>query len=256
MEMQAEKSQKKINILYIIDTLCGQGGTENHLHYLCKYMDREKFNCTIVSFNVWGTFVEKVRESGTKVYHLPVARYYTPGALMKSFQLQKIIKENKIDLVQTFHYKTDTYGIVTAKLAGVKHLISSRRDVGDYKSKHHFIVNRLCNRFVERYIAVCREVGRRMTINEGIPESKQTVIYNGVHLESFTVPDREFITNERKKLGIEEHDFVIGSVANFRPEKNHDIFFQAVMEARSKIKNLKVIVVGQGPRLDASKQYC
>jgi glycosyltransferase involved in cell wall biosynthesis/peptidoglycan/xylan/chitin deacetylase (PgdA/CDA1 family) len=254
--VQIKKRQKKINILYIIDTLCGEGGTENHLYYLVKHLNRNEFNCSIVSFNIWGSFVEKVRDTGARVYHVPVAKYYTPNALVSCYKIRKIIKDNMINIVQTFHYKSDTYGVITSRLSGVNHVISSRRDIGDTKKKIHLFMNNICNKFIERFITVCDAVGQRLISNENIPLSKQITIYNGVDIEKFTVPDKELIIKERKKLGIKEYDFVIGYVANFRPEKNHDIFFEAVKKVKDEIKGLKVVVVGDGPTEKDSKSYC
>lgn len=254
--MYINKRQEKINILYIIDTLCGEGGTENHLYYLVKNLDRNKFNCSIVSFNIWGSFIEKIRSTGIQVYHVPVARYYTPSALLKCFELRKIIKDNMIDIVQTFHYKSDTYGVITARLSGIHYIISSRRDVGDMKKKVHFFMNRLCNKYIDRFITVCNAVGKRIEVDENVPMSEQTTIYNGVDLEKFSVPDRKYEINERKRLGIDENAFVIGSVANFRPEKNYDIFFKAIGKVKDKINGLKIVVVGDGPTEEHCKRYC
>jgi len=254
--VDTHNNQKKINILYIIDTLCGEGGTENHLSYLARFINKEKFDCSIVSFTIWGSFADRIRASGIKVYHIPVARYYTPKVFPRCFELRKIIKDNMIDIVQTFHYKSDTFGVVTSRLSGVKHVISSRRDIGDTKNRIHIIINKFCNTLIEQFITVCDAVGDRLKADENVPESKQTRIYNGVDLNKYKLPDKDVTIRERRSLAIKEDDFVIGYVANFRPEKNHDVFFEALTKVKAEIHELKVVVVGDGPTEENCRRYC
>ncbi len=250
------KNTDKINILFIIDVLWGGGGTEHHLYYLTKYLNREKFRCYIVTFDLKEMLVKKIRREGIKVFHVPVARYYTPNALYKAYELRKIIKRNMIDIVQTFHFKSDTYGVLVSRLSGVKKIISSRRDTGDTKKKWHTFLNKIMNTQINRFITVCDAVGERLSADEGIAKSRQVTIYNGVDLERFTVQNKDVISRLRSKFNISRDDFVVGTVAHFRPEKNYDIFLRAMREVKETINNLKVLAVGRGPTLNECKAYC
>ena len=254
--MYSQAQRRKINLLYLIDTLCGEGGTENHLSYLARFINKDKFNCSIVAFDIGGSFVDSIRASGINVYHIPLARYYTPNTFTKFCELRKIIKANMIDIVQTYHYKSDTFGVVTSRLSGVKHVISSRRDIGDTKKRRHIVINKICNKLIEHFITVCDAVGERLKVDENVPESMQTTIYNGVDLNKYKLPDKDIIIRERRVLTIKESDFVIGYVANFRPEKNHDVFFEALGRIKTEISELKVLVVGDGPTEENCKDYC
>ncbi len=249
-------SQEKINIMFIIDILWGAGGTERHLYYLIKYLNKDMFNCFIVTFDLQELFVREMRREGVKIYHIPVGRFYAPNAFIKAFLLRKIIRENKIDIVQTFHFTSDTYGVFVARLSGVKYIISSRRDVGDIKKKRHIMLNRLVNGLIDKFITVCNRVGERISITENIPRHKQITIYNGIDLKAYSVPDNNLIRNVRMELGIRENDFVVGTVAHFRPEKNYDTFFEAIKLVLASIKELRVIAVGAEELLDHFKHYC
>ena len=129
--------------------------------------------------------IDAVRAHGVSVVHLPVAREYTPNALCKAIQLSKLIRTNKIDIVQTFHQKSDTYAAVIARLSGVKHIISSKRDIGDLKRPRHFFLNRLLRPLFERIIVVADAVADAVVAKERVARSKITRIYNGVDEQRF-----------------------------------------------------------------------
>lgn len=247
---------KKINILFITDGIWYSYGAERHLYNLTRCLDKNRFNCLILAFVIKGTFVEEFRKAGIRVIYLPIERIYSPTAFMKALTIRGIIKENQIDIVQTYHFKSDTYGVMVSKLSGVRHIISSRRDTGDKKTKRQLVLNRIVNPWIERFITVCDEIGRRISIDEQIPASKQTTIYNGIELSNYQVPKKNDIHNIKEQFHFKESDFIVGMIAGFRPEKNYDVFLRAARDAKESIKGLKVIAVGDGPEINSCKGYC
>ena len=251
------KVVKKTNILFIIDELMNEGGTEKHLYTLAAGIDREKFNVSVCYFHgdeSGDGFVQYGRKLGIDLSGLPVERIYSANALFQAFRLAKIIRERKIDIVQTFHFKSDTYGVLISKLAGTAKVISSRRDMGDLKKPRQIFLNKIMNRWIDRYIMVCAAVGKRFHETEGIPEDRMITLYNGVDLERFNSCNRP--VRSREELGIGDGDFVVGTAAHFRPEKAYDIFFEGINAVRDSIENLKVIVLGDGPTKKQIEAYC
>jgi glycosyltransferase involved in cell wall biosynthesis len=248
---------RRTNILFIIDVLWGlEGGTERHLYWLVKNLDKEQFNCMIATFDLDDSVKGIMKEEGIPIYHVKVDRIYSINTLRNIFGMRRIIKENKIDLVQTFHFMSDTYGVFIAGISGVKHIISSRRDTGDTKKRIQIWLNKLMNTRIERFITVCDGVGKRLSADEGVPKLKQTTIYNGVDFEKFDIPDKDHVIELRRKYGIPGNAFIVGMVAYFRPEKNHDIFFKAMSLNKRRIKDLVVLTVGRGETYDQCKKYC
>lgn len=247
---------KKINILYLIDTLRDGGGTETHLAEVSARLDRKRFNCFICAFDSdRGPFVRRIEEK-TPVACIPVGKFYGLNAVIQAFRLIKFIRENHIDIVQTFHFKSDTYGVLVSKLAGIRKIISSRRDLGDLKESRHLMLNRLLNPFIDHFIMVCNSVAEAVKRSEGVPAEKMTTIYNGVNLDRFGLDREREAAVLRKELGISRDAFVIGSIAYFRPEKAYHIFFEAVEKVRHSIKEWAVVILGDGPLEDDFKALC
>ncbi|MEW6067963.1 MAG: glycosyltransferase [Nitrospirota bacterium] len=248
---------KKMNILYMIDQLKGGAGTERHLVNLAIHLDKDKFNSMICFFEGRnGSLQQTVLEQGIPVKNLNLSRIYAPKAILQAIKLAGIIKKNKIDIVQTFHFKSDTYGVLVSKLSGVSKIISSRRDTGDLKKPRQIFLNKLMNRFIDQFIMVCNSVGERFHKSEHIPKDKTITIYNGVDLKRFNPDNGIPFEKIRKDLDIKESDFVIGITAIFRPEKAYHIFFEGIEKAMPVIKNLKVLVLGYGVTKEYFEDYC
>ncbi len=247
--------KQQVNILYIIDYLYGMGGTERHLLYLLQLLDRKRFSCQVVAFDTGRTrLTDEIRALGVPLVHIPVGRYYTPNALRRAVELYRLIRRERIDLVQTFHYKADVYGAPVARLAGVRAIVSSKRDVADQKNRLHFFLHRLVAPIVSRYIVVADGVGRVVREREKAPADKLVTIYNGVDLERFVPLDSAARRKARQKLGLGPDDLILGTVAWMRPEKNYDLLFAAFAKALEQVPELKLVAVGGGPLFDRFRE--
>jgi glycosyltransferase involved in cell wall biosynthesis len=239
-----------IKILFIIDYFHRTGGTEKHLAELIAGLPAEAFRCSIVAFDLGeNPLLDGLRARGVSIISVPVGREYVPNAALQAWRLSKLIRKNRYDIVQTIHQKADTYGAVIARLSGVKHLISSKRDTGQLRKPWHFFLNRRLKSLFDAFIVVAEAVRIAAMANDHLPASRITTIYNGVDIARLAVPSGEQRRDARAHLGFAADDFVVGIVARFRPEKNHDVFFAGVLQAAPSIPSLKVLAVGAGPLL-------
>jgi len=247
--------EERINILFIIDQLRGIAGTERHLLYLVSRLNKERYKSYVCTFDVKeGAVLEVIRHNGTPLYNLNLNRIYSPDAPLKAIMLWNFMRKKKIDIVQTYHFKSDTFGTMVARLAGVPAVISSKRDMGDLKSPRQLMLSKIMNRHIDSCITVCDRVGKRFHEAENIPRDKMLTIYNGVDLQRFD-PGKGSIKS-RKDVGFKKGDFIVGTTAIFRPEKAYHILFEAIEKVLPEIKILKVIIMGFGPRQKHFMDYC
>jgi glycosyltransferase involved in cell wall biosynthesis len=240
---------EKINVLYVVDYFEGTGGTETHLVRLIAGLP-DTYRCSVVAFEMGANpLLDRLRAQGVPVIHLPVAREYVPNAAIQAWRLWRLIRRNRYDIVQTMGQKADTYGALIAWLSGARHLVSSKRDTGDLRKPLHVFLNRRLSFMFDAFIMVAEAVRTAVAANDRLPVSRTTTIYNGVDLARFVVPSNTQRAEARKNLGLVADDFVVGMVAAFRAEKNHDVFFDALSRAAREIPSLKVLAVGGGPLL-------
>jgi glycosyltransferase involved in cell wall biosynthesis len=245
-----------IKILFIIDYFHRTGGTEKHLAQLIAGLPADVFRCSVVAFDLGANpLLDDLRARGVSIIEVPVGREYVPNALVQAWRLSRLIRENKYDIVQTFHQKADTFGAVIARLSGVKHLISSKRDTGQLRRPWHFFLNRRLKSLFEAFVVVAEAVRVAVIANDHLPASRITTIYNGVDIAHFIVPSAQQRADARKRLGFAADDFVVGMVAGFRPEKNHDVFFDGLLQAAPAMPSLRVLAVGAGPLLAQFRKW-
>ncbi|HVQ16374.1 MAG TPA: glycosyltransferase [Vicinamibacterales bacterium] len=245
----------KIRILYLIDHLEELGGTERHLVYLATMLDRARFDVTVVAFHmVENELAADLRAGGVEVLHIPVGRQYTPHAFVQALAIFRLIKRKRINLVQTYHYKADTYGTLIARLAGVRTVIASKRDAGQLKSGFNFFLNRCAQPFIRRYISVSDEITNVIVQREGAAARKVIKIHNGVDLRRFHVTGPDERTRARVLLGIPADAQVIGQAAWFREEKDHESLFKAFAQVRDRRPRAHLLLLGGGPLLEHCKQ--
>ena len=247
---------ERIEILFIIDYFHRTGGTEKHLAQLIAGLPTDAFRCSVVAFDLGANpLLDGLRARGVSITSVPVGREYVPNALVQGWRLARLIRRNRYDIVQTIHQKADTYGAVIARLSGVKRLISSKRDTGQLRKPWHLFLNRRLKSLFDAFIVVAEAVRVAVIANDHLPPSRITTIYNGVDIARFIVPSAQQRTHARERLGFAADDFVVGMVAGFRPEKNHEVFFAGLLQAAPSIPSLKVLAVGAGPLLGRLREW-
>lgn len=96
---------------------------------------------------------------------------------------------------------------------------------------------------------------RRLWEGRDLRAPRSEVILNGIDLDRFSggAADR---AASRGRLGYTDDDFVVGSVAALRPEKNQVQIIDAVADLRRRGVAARGLLVGDGPMREAIVQRC
>jgi glycosyltransferase involved in cell wall biosynthesis len=239
-------NNRKIKCLFIIDGLLGFAGTEKHLYLVTSNLSRMNFLCQVIAFKASPSMIQEFARKNITVHSLDLERIYGYKAFIKFISLVFQIRRYRPDIVQTLHFMSDTFGVWAARIGGASVVVSSRRDMGYLKDKHHIYLNKLTNPFINNFISVSDRVKRNLLSVEKIPDSKIITIYNGVDLKRYEVGE-EAKVRARGKLGLKKNAFILGTTGILRPEKNMHHLLKATAELSSLIENLVLLIVGGGP---------
>lgn len=99
--------------------------------------------------------------------------------------------------------------------------------------------------FVPNLIAYCSNSAKDVHEGIGYAPSKSRLIENGVAVSDL-FPDRALRQTSRGELALADTDFVVCSVARFDPQKDHDTLLEAIVLARVKVPQLRLVLVGTG----------
>lgn len=234
-----------INVAFIIDVIeSPTAGTEKQLVSLIKGLDRSVFNPYLCALRRSTWLADEFNLC--PVHFLDAGSFKNPKTYLNILKFSRFLKSNKIDILQTHFRDANMAGILAAKIAGTKTIISTRRNQGYWHTSLDRVILRLINRWVDRFIANSVSTKAWAEDAEGIPPEKISVIHNGMDLESFRA-SRSLRKAVRAELGIKDTDPVAGVVANLRPVKGLDIFLRAAALVKKSLPEAKFLIIGEGP---------
>ncbi len=179
------------------------GGAEKQIYELAKGMDKNRYEVHVVSLDCWGQAPREIIEAtGSQLHIFRVVRVYGLSGLLQGFRFYKFLKDNRIDILMTYHFSSDMWGTFWGHLAGVKTIISNRRDMGFWRNGLHITAYKLMNHWVNKIITVSESIKQMVIKEEGVEAERIEVIYNGVELDSrFRGNDNKGIGNDSGRSG-------------------------------------------------------
>jgi glycosyltransferase involved in cell wall biosynthesis len=216
-------------ILIHLITSLDMGGAEMMLYRLLRQMDKSRFENRVVCMIPEGIVGRKIRALGIPVTSLKM-RSGQPS-LKALFQLIRIIRQEKPNLLLSWMYHADLMGSLAGQMTSVPiiwgiHNTSLDRRFVKRETIRVARWNAILSHWLPRRIIVCSNNARNQHINIGYEDEKFITIPNGYDLELFKT-DPSARSALRKELGLERETFLIGLVARFDPLKDHLTFTQA-----------------------------
>lgn len=239
-----DRSSRKLRLVLMIDRIGSNlAGTENQLIKLVMGIDRERFDVHLVCLDDRPWFQQHRHEFNCATYLYHVNRLRRPGTYANFLRMVRLLRQLAPDVVHTFFPVANIVGVLGARLAGVPHIVSSRRDYGEWMSRHYLAATRFADRFVECIVTNSHQVKELTRQVEGVPEERIEVIYNGIDLSVFYGLNRDDAF--KHSIGLPEGGKVVGIVANFRPMKRHETFLRAAREVLLRRPETDFLLLGE-----------
>ena len=155
------------------------------------------------------------------------------------------MKKNRVDIVQTFFFDSTIFGIMAARLAGIKNTVSCRRDMGFWYDNGIKRKIKIVNRLTKRVLVNSSAIKKFIILEEKLNEKKVDVIYNGIDLQIFK--RAAAIESVNTLMKVKRENVMVGIVGNFnRRVKRFDLFIHAAGEIIKRHRNIKFVIVGGG----------
>jgi glycosyltransferase involved in cell wall biosynthesis len=184
-----------------------------------------------------------IKEAGAKLFTFRVVRIYGITGLIQGFKFFRFLRDNKVDILQSYHFSSDIWGAFWGRLARVPVIISNRRDMGFWRSFVHVLTYRLVNRSVNKVVVNASAMRDHFIKTEGLSFDKFEVIYNGVELpDPKEIPSPEEV---RSQFSISKEDVVLMHVANLKPIKGHSYLLKAFKGVLAQHPHVKLFLIGE-----------
>jgi glycosyltransferase involved in cell wall biosynthesis len=211
------------------------GGTERQMIELVRRLDSARFPVHVACFHREGAWLPRVVERAASVVEFPIDGFAKPQTVRQLFSFARWCRRERIAVVQTCDLYANTFGLPGAALGGVPVRIGSRRELNPDKTAGQIRAQRAAYRCATKVVANS-PAAERVLRQEGLAAGSIAVIPNGVDLEAYT--DRTAVGRIRRII----------TVANLRPEKEHETLIAAAAALIGSYPDLRFEIVGDGPR--------
>ncbi len=239
-------AEAPLRVVHVITGLA-LGGAEVMLYELVKATDQRRFQSAVVSLSAPGPLQPRIEALGVPVYSLGM-----PGGRPSLRALGRLAQRLRVlrpDVVQTWMYHADLLGGLAARLVTsapvVWGLHNSNLDPRTTKWTTRAAVwscARL-SRLVPQRILSCSQEAARVHRDLGYDADRMIVIPNGFDIERFQ-PNRSHYDAVRRELGIDRDAVLIGLVARYHPQKDHNNFIVAAAQVARSRPDTYFILVG------------
>ncbi len=243
---------KKIKIVYLIDELY-VGGTEKQLLQTLRFLDRSRFEPTLICLRS-SPYLEAL-ELECRVMVLNVVSLRSFSALRKWIGLVRWVQKERIDILQTYFFDANLFGVLAGKMSGRVRILSCRRDMGYWVTPNLLWWLKRVNPFVDRFLVNSQAIERNLSVQERVNGERVDVIPNGVDTDYFSGVQQVAVETEKKTLSIPAASLVVGMTANLnRPVKRVELFIRAAGRVHAELPQAYFLVLGDGklkPDLEA-----
>lgn len=241
--MIATSSQRKATICQILHSL-NVGGAEVLACRLARQLQNE-YRFVFLCLDDLGTLGQQLREEGFEVSVLGRRAGFDVQCVR---QIARLALKHQADLIHAHQYTPFFYSRAPGWFGRRLPVLFTEhgRFHPDLPNRKRMAFNRLFLRPDDRVVAVGEAVRTALVANEGIPTRRIQVIYNGVHLEDFSVNGQDRIA-VRRELGIGDNAPVAIQVARLDYLKDHSTALRTAERVRQQLPHFKLLLIGEGP---------
>ncbi len=233
-----------MRVAHVIEAM-HTGGAESLIleHVRCAGPGVETW---IVALNRGGPALEQARALGA---HVETLR--RPGGhpllrrLAAPFDLARLLRAARIDVVNGHNPTGALYGVVAARLAGVRVMVRTEHSL-HYRGRHSLfypILERLETLFTRRVVCVCRAVHDSHVRRLPWASRRFVTVANGIASAPHTRPREEV----RAALGLGAAETLVLTVGSLTRQKAQHVLVEAFALAARSRPGARLVLAGEGP---------
>jgi glycosyltransferase involved in cell wall biosynthesis len=188
-----------------------------------------EYDITVGVLKETGYFGGLLAENGINVVRLP-----------GFWPLFSYLKSNKFDIIHSCLYRANVVARIAGRLAGVPAVISSRRAIDKWRAPWQVLLDRITDGLADKIICNSK-AAQAAVINEGYPEQRTEVVYNGIDETEFNTNETKHSARQALNLPFDKPVALITS--RLHNEKGADL----IPMIAEKMPGVIFLVAGDGP---------
>jgi glycosyltransferase involved in cell wall biosynthesis len=226
------------------------GGLQQVVVNLCRCIDRDAFNVSVLCLRNLGAYVPEVEELGVRVHFIPQKK---SGVDYFSFsKVGRVFREEEVDIIHTHNTQPLIDGVLGALLSGVKTIVHTDH-ARDFPDKKRYMFTEWCmSRLVYKMVGVSDHTVSNLRKYERIPIEKLTTIPNGIDRRKYQISIDK--NKKRTEIGIIHDGPIMGLGVRIAEQKGITYLLQAMPVILKQFPGLSLVIAGDGNLLGALKQ--
>jgi glycosyltransferase involved in cell wall biosynthesis len=226
------------------------GGAENIAVSIATGLDSTHYRPVFCCLR-GGKLISKLQELNIPVYNID-KRVGLDLTLL--FKLIRIIRKERIDIIQTHSFSANLWGRIAGRICSVPVIIATEHTVASIKPTHHKIIDKVLARFTDKIVAVSKNVRRSISKEEKISKEKTCTIYNGIDLQITPVDNLDTVKQELN-LSTAPSRPVVVCIGRLEAPKAHIDLFKAASLVADEVPGVQFLIVGDGSLRDELVEY-
>ncbi|MDR3050058.1 MAG: glycosyltransferase family 4 protein [Elusimicrobiota bacterium] len=238
-----------LKVCYIITKL-ELGGAQKVALYTAYNLDTTQFDDFLIC-GTGGILDEEAKKNVRTIQISNLIREISPFKDFSAlFQIYKILKKEKPDIVHTHSSKAGIIGRLAAKLAGVKFIVHTIHGYGFNETqkapiKYLFVyIEKFCAMLTDKLIAVAKEDIKKGVKYAIAKENKFVLIRAGI--DDIFFEDYNPLPKFKNSLTQGQDVKIVLTIGPFKPQKNTADFIKAAAEVLKVKSNIIFAIVGDG----------
>lgn len=246
---------RPIKLLHVADT-ASHGGGETYLFSLADRLPRDHYAFSVLCPSE-GFLPQRLRKIGVPVIPFEIPRLLSPATLVR---LIRLFRHHRPDIVQSHGARPNFYTALAGRWTRVPTIVSTiHNSLYDYPISSirrllYLLGERLTFALSDQILCVADALAQDLIKRSNREPAKIQVIRNGVDLEVFD-PKTVDGSRIRREFGLEQDTPLIGIVGRMTPQKGHRDLLTALVQIRTIVPAVRVLIVGDGPLRDDLVQH-
>ena len=228
------------NILHLTET-SEPGGSETVLAYIASHLDPSRFRSHVCLIQE-GWLTDHLRELGVDYRIIENKWSYDPAFL---FNLIRLIRRERIDLLHSHEFMMNVYGSVAAKLTGIPMIGTLHGKVYFTEKRSRIKAYKLAISLSSYFIAVSRDLKKYLIESLDLKrDDKILTIYNGIDIDKYRI--ETYPNDLAEDLDIRPGMPVIGTVGSLFEVKGLEYLLEATQIVKETVPELRLLITGTG----------
>ena len=240
--MFGSKRKSKIKVMQITHDLA-IGGLQQVVVNLCKFINKDKFEVSVLCLRTLGPFVDEVRQMGIKVHFLSQPQNSTDYSSF--LKVARVLRKEEIDIIHTHNTQPFVDGTLGALLSGRRITIVHTDHARDFPDKRRYMFAEwFMSHFAYKVVGVSEHTCQNLIKYEKMSPKKVLTILNGIDGSKFDIQiDKE---KKKKALGLTGYDPIIGLGVRLTEQKGITYLLKAMPIVIKEFPKVALIIAGRG----------